>query len=320
MLFRFILGCALLSSLIGNSFAAERCAGARVWHYTEQTQLRLTADKTPVCPDGNWGLAEFKQDPYSDAIRALHQNQSIERTTLVFHRPPLVTLKSEYELAAKDWLQTQRTAEFKFLNLFPTEFEAETLEPACNTGSITITFLTRNLPTEYEAANVRRLKNCARVQFVLGRYLKREDLVEAKRLQGIPLMIHNDYFPSKEHVAVLNQLESPLLLSIENALPSAEHIEALNQTVQLKALSLDLSHQPSSEQYLLLKNLSASKEGKLSVRWNLGSMSSQDLTALKSLTLARITVSSLIYSRAELTQELRHVSSELIVDEIGLLQ
>jgi hypothetical protein len=304
----FYVLAALIPSL--SAFAGQ------IWYFDQrQASIKINALQYQQTSDSanhdrHWLGIDFKDDPIVGDLSELGTVSGYERLSLTFRKPVLPAIAEEYISAARAWKRSGIEAQLRFLGTLPTEQEAEILKPLCALG-IRIRFIATVLPTESEAKNLLGLRDCAEVQFAIGRYFKQDDLTDVRRVLGLPLGVATDYFPTYTHVDLMNTLDSPISVFVTNALPLPENIEPFNQLKRLTRLTLDLTYTPLAENYAAIERLSSERRSELlSLEWRNVQPSQAEIDAWKRLHPASIFLANPVDANTE--ARLRTLPSEVI--------
>lgn len=307
MKIRAHLFAAVLLCVSIPTFAAD------IWFYewrAPQTQPLVASD----APENGrrWIVTEFSSDPYPGQLLKIAQSTGFERATMIFTRPPAPALAQDYVELARSFKQKGITLDYKFTRSFPTEDEARMLQAACDLGT-RISFISAQLPTEYESANLKMLAGCVRVVLAIGHYPRSDEMDFFTPLKGLPLTLVNNYYPSSQHVDVLNRLETPLVLQITDSAATAEQIAQLNRVERLTSQHISLNYVPSAEQYRVLHNVNRANRF-FSLKWDFGQAQAADVEAWASINPDRLQVSREAFESTGLARDHRRFSGEIIVE------
>lgn len=311
---------------------ANTAAAAEFWFYewmdpplTNSSRLpavhaggdRETGNSRLQAGDKRWVVTEFEADPYRDQLKALRNLPGADRISVLFKRPPAAALADDYIALARAWKDSGLEGQFKFVGSLPTALEASLMRPVCDLG-VKIFYVTNFLPGDDEIDNLNSLRDCIRIDFVLNRYFKYEDLKTIRKINTIPMTLTNNYFPMWPNVDNLNLSGAAVELRITSALPMENHIKLLNKVAKLTGVIVDLDMYPYPEQYDLLGQIDRSGGKKFSIRFSWGAPRELEFAAWKKLAPNRVQVLAEHLQTAGVEQGLRSLDAEVIVEMFAI--
>lgn len=267
--------------------------------------------------DKRWVITEFDSDPYRDQLKALQELPGVDRISVLFKRPPAAALADDYVALARAWKNRGLDGHFKFVGSLPTKHEASLMRPVCDLG-VKLFYVTNFLPGDAEIENLNSLRDCIRIDFVLNRYFRFEDVKVIRKINTIPITLTNNYFPIWANVDNLNLAGAPVELRIARALPMENHIKLLNKVQTLTGVIVDLDMYPYPEQYDLMAKIDRSNGKKFSIRFSWGAPRDIEFAAWKKLAPNRVQVMAEHLQTAGVEQSLRALDTEVIIEMFAI--